>query len=244
MNQTPKENTFTVDSIAVPSVKNQNFLPPIKTIESFELPDVTRKTYPQTSVQNNNQFYNNQQYIQFVYPEPYTDQLPVINPKKNDLKNTSKFVKIARKNYEQDRNLNYSLLQSKYVNRSYSENEEEEYIYLYKENSTPPRRNETPDTARIEIFNLNNQCNILKSENFFLNQKVYDLSMEIVRLQRLSMQFSQFREGLSTKQTETSSQELTYDVAQAKTRIMSSVDDDFNMLEFIDGTMTEFDKLE
>jgi len=277
MNQPPNENTFTVESIVVPNVKSNKLLPPIKTIESIELPEIIKKNnhsiteaqYPHTAVQNNNQFYNNQQYIQFVYPpqsEQYNrlkldynysqerEQLSAINRSNkntntNDLKNTSKFIKIAKKNYEQDRNLNFSLLHSKYANRSYSENEEEEYIYLYKENGTPPKRNETPETARIEIFNLNNQCNILKSENFFLNQKVYDLSMEIVRLQKLNMQFSslfpQGKDYLNQKQAdEIFSYEPTYDVSRVKNKIMPSADGNFNMSEFIDYTITEFNKLE
>lgn len=189
--------------------------------------------------QNENHNYNQ---------ENYKDtELPMIANSSGNLKNTEKFVKIARKNYEKDQNLNYSHLQNKYINRNYSENEEEEYIYLYKENHTPPKRNETPDTVRIEIFNLNNQCNILKNENYFLNQKVYELNMEVMRLQQLNMKLSNFRGGFDdiySKQNEsfnTFNYESTYDLTQVKNRLMPREKEMFNVDKFIEHTIGEFE---
>ena len=80
-----------------------------------------------------------------------------------------------------------------------------------------------------------------------MNQKAYDLSMEIMRLQKLNMQFSNFPrlEDLYSKQNEgpnTFNYESTYDVSQAKNKILPL--DNFNIQKFIDFTITEFDNLD
>lgn len=63
------DNTFTVDTLVVPNMKNLT-LPPIRQ-GTPEVSEINKRRiheyYPQTpAVQNNNQFYNNQQYIQVV----------------------------------------------------------------------------------------------------------------------------------------------------------------------------------
>lgn len=187
----------------------------------------------------------------------------------------SKFVKIAKKNYLQDQNLNYSLLEKKYLNRNYSEEkEDEEYIYLYKESNNfnnqsnynnwgpSPNRNETPETAKLEIYNLYNQVNLLKNENYFLNQKVYELNHEVIRLQKLNLQFTNYinqNEMFMKSQAEEAQRNYTTsfnvspasDAGHDKTKhsLVSKKSDNnnmdkedlFNMEKFIDETLTEFD---
>lgn len=191
----------------------------------------------------------------------------------------SKFVKIAKKNYLKDQNLNYSLLEKKYLNRNHSEEkEDEEYIYLYKESNNfnnssnynnwgpSPNRNETPETAKLEIYNLYNQVNLLKNENYFLNQKVYVLNHEVVRLQKLNLQFTNYinqNEMFMKNQADEAQRNYTTsfnvspasDAGHAKTKhsLVSKRSDSnktnsgmdkedlFNMEKFIDETLTEFD---
>ena len=185
---------------------------------------------------------------------------------KNVLQNTSKFIKIARKNYEEDQNQNFSFMQKKYYDRSFEDNEEEEYIYLYKDtrnnrqksgtvnnnnngnnhNNNNRNGNESPDTSKIEIFNLNNQVNVLKQENYFLNQRVYELSMEIQRLQRLNMQFHTFPrlEDLYSKQGDSvNTFDSTYDVTRANRLILPEIKQ-YNVQNFIDNTMKELNYLQ
>ncbi len=180
----------------------------------------------------------------------------------------SKFIKIAKNNYLQDKNLRYSLLEKKYSNRKYSEDrEDEEYIYLYKESSNnynnnwipSASRNQTPETAKLEIFNLYNQVNLLKNENYFLNQKVFELNHEVVRLQKLNLQFTNYinqneivMKSQAKNYTTSFNLEPISDTASIKTgsklalpssKTSNSMDkhDMFNMEEFINETLTEFE---
>lgn len=190
--------------------------------------------------------------------------LPSINePNKKVLQNTSKFIKIARKNYEEDQNLNFSFMQKKYYDQSFEDNEEEEYIYLYKDTRNHSKKPslinnnnnrddtikngyESPDTSKIEVFNLNNQINLLKHENYFLNKKVYDLNMEIQRLQKLNMQFHNFPriEDLYSKQGDSiNTFNSTYDVTRANRLVLPEIKQ-YNVQNFIDNTMKELNYLE
>ena len=223
------------------------------------------------NIQNNNQFYNNQTYLQIVYAQNANEPAAPLHNQMNALleaqhddaasgihnKRNSKFIKIPRKDYEQDRlNLTNSHLEKKYfssfVNHNYpnqiddDEEGEDQYIYLYKENLAEDELSKSKKmiVERANSANTNdlhNQLNALRRENFLLTQRINQLNVEVIRLQKLNLQYAMFPsfDNVHSHQYEYQKIINSNKTSGQVVRLPPIIQHNFNIDEYVDNVIKE-----